>query len=391
MMLIAALALAALAPAGEARAWEPALRAAERDLCSKRVALLGENGFHGDGKTVAFKAELVRRLVGRCGYRAVFFEASHYDFLAIERAARRGERVSEAMVSSAIGGLWNRDAEIAPLIAFLTARAATGKVALGGLDDQLGSVGAFYSLEAMPADLMAGLPPARAAACTERLRQRLNWTYSPASPHDAASVASLRSCATEAEAAWRADRARAPVTQSERLQMLANVRRALSRDFLDGKALVAGRDRSMYLNFRWLAARLPKGAKIVLWSENAHVAKDAGLAQDFASGGNLGFYLHRDYGPRIFLLGFAAASGSFRWGPRGSMPVAPAAAGSVEDLVVKEGGGEAGYAGRARLSRFGVATAALFDHRKPLRARWADAFDGVVVFRAERPPRRTDE
>src|SRR4051812_41972499 len=157
MILFAALALAAsasvLALADEARVWEPALRAAERDLCGRQVVLLGENGFHGDGKTVAFKAALVRRLVTRCGFRAVFFESSHYDFIAVQRAVRQGEPVTEGMISSAIGGIWNKDRELAPLMPFLARQARAGRVVPGGLDDQLGSAGAFYSLEAMPGEL----------------------------------------------------------------------------------------------------------------------------------------------------------------------------------------------------------------------------------------------
>src|SRR3569832_505990 len=92
----------------EAAGYAQALDAATRDLCGKQVALLGENGFHGDGKTVAFKGALIRRLVTRCGYGAVFFEASHYDFIAVLRSARRREPVTDAMVSSAIGRLWNQ-------------------------------------------------------------------------------------------------------------------------------------------------------------------------------------------------------------------------------------------------------------------------------------------
>ena len=71
--------------------------------------------------------------------------------------------------------------------------------------------------------------------------------------------------------------------------------------------------------------------------------------------------------------------------------IPPVAAGSVEEIVVTRAPGEAGYAGPGRLRRLGLAKGALFDHRKPLPARWHELFDGIVVFRAERPPRRTDE
>ena len=376
---------AAPAPAAEASGWEPALRAAERDLCGRQVALLGENGFHGDGKTVAFKAALVRRLVTRCGFRAVFFEASHYDFIAVRRAVRRKEPVMDAMISSAIGGIWNRDREMAPLIPFLAREAQAGRVVLGGLDDQLGSAGAFYSLDSMPAELAAALPPPRREPCRTALRQRIWSAYSAASPHDEASRSRLKACVAEmaaAHASTPADRE----TGAEYRQMLLSAGRAIERDFSGPKAMIAGRDRSMYLNFRWLAARLPPGAKIVVWSANPHVARDAALAADFTAGANLGAFLHRDYGRRSFALGFSAASGASGRAGGTAIPIPPAAPDSIEGVLAGETSADAAYAGPARLAALGKRPGSLFDHGKAVVARWADLFDGIVTFRTERPP-----
>jgi erythromycin esterase-like protein len=389
MILLAALALAASTPADEIRAWEPALRAAERDLCGKQVALLGESGFHGEGKSVAFRAALIRRLVTRCGFRAVFFEASHDDFLAVERAAKRRQPLTEAMVSSAIGGKWNKDAELAPLVAFLAAEARAGRLTLGGLDDQLGSAGAFYSLDVMPAELAAALPPERREACRAALTQRLYYAYSDSSPHDPASIARLQSCLAEMRAALSASSGDREL-RDERLEMIASAERDIARDFVPLKANIAGRDRSMYLNFRWLAGRLPRGARIVVWAANQHIARDAALDSDFTPGGNLGAYIRHDYGARAFALGFTSASGSFRWTRKETKEIPAAAPGSLEAMLVG-GTGEAFYAGPSRLRSLGLRSGALFNPQKPASARWADIFEGVVVFRAERPPVRTDE
>jgi len=43
-----------------------------RDMCSKRVALLGESPMHGFGRTLELKVEIVRRLTNECGYNAFF-------------------------------------------------------------------------------------------------------------------------------------------------------------------------------------------------------------------------------------------------------------------------------------------------------------------------------
>ena len=70
----------------------------------------------------------------------------------------------------------------------------------------------------------------------------------------------------------------------------------------------------MFLNLRWLAARLPFHPKIIIWAANAHVAKDTRVAPPFAGGRNLGSYVREAYGSRAFALGFTAASGSLPLG-----------------------------------------------------------------------------
>ena len=380
---------AVAAPAIESAGWAPALRAAERDLCGHQVALLGENGFHGDGKTLSFKAALVRRLVAHCGFKAVFFESSHYDFLAVQRAVRRGEPVTEEMISSAIGGIWNQDRELGPLVPFLAREAKARRLILGGLDDQLGSAGAFYSLDAMPGELAAFLPAPRREPCRAAFRQRLRYDYSEASPHDEASLGRLRTCLDEmrtALASPAADR----VTRDEYREMLVSAGRAIERDFFEPKAMIAGRDRSMYLNFRWLAERLPRGSKVIVWAANAHVARDAALAADFTAGANLGAFLHREYGRRAFMLGFSAAGGAFGRSKASVTPIPAAAADSVEGMLAATTRAEAVYAGPERLAALGERPGSLFDHRRPAVARWAGLFDGIVSFRTERPPTRLD-
>ena len=152
--LLAALALALSPATASAAPRDPAMDAAVRDLCPRRIAMLGEAS-HGDGATFAFKAALIRRLVSECGYTAVLFESSHYDFLEFMRRLRAGEEATQAMLASAIGGVWNRYAELTPLITFLFEQARNGRLTLGGLDDQLGSAGAFFSNDEMPARLTA--------------------------------------------------------------------------------------------------------------------------------------------------------------------------------------------------------------------------------------------
>lgn len=384
--------LAALGPApgpeaGDAEARQ-ALAAATRDLCDKDVALLGENGFHGDGKTIAFKSALVRNLVRKCRFNAVYFEASHYDFLEIARRFRAGRPVSPEMLSSALGGVWNRNEEIAPLVAFLHAQATAGRLTLGGLDDQLGGRGMFYSLDEMPAELTSYLTGARREECRALLRHRIWSDFPRNAPYGEAARERLRRCLNDVGSAVAVGAARAD--REALVQILANIERFIGRDFIEGNERIWKRDEAMYLNLRWLAGR-SKRPRIIVWASNSHVAKDAGALSLYAGGHNLGSRVRRAYGDRAFALGFTAASGSFRYTVRTARPIPVAPPGSLEALALAGGNRDAVYVGSARLAALGLVRGAAFDDHQHVPARWARVHDGIVVFPAERPPKRTDE
>src|SRR3569623_80324 len=251
-----------------------------RDICPKRVAMLGE-ATHGDGATVAFKVALVRELIGKCHFNAVFFEASHYDFLEFSRRLQAGEPTSPDMIASAAGGLWKFDREFLPLMPFLYAEARAGRVALGGIDDQLGSAGSFYSHDTMPEELAGYLAEPRRAACRDLLRKRIYYQF----PHyGVAARQQLSQCVSEIETALAAmkEPAGKPALHKE---MLAGIERLLSRDLAENIPNISGRDRSMYLNFRWLARRLPPNSKIIVWTATIHAAKDATADPEIGAAG----------------------------------------------------------------------------------------------------------
>lgn len=135
------------------------------------VVLIGEGANHGDGRSLAFKAALVQRLVEQCHFDTIVFEASSYDFLELDRRLRQDEPVTRTMLSSAVGGLWNRNDEIQPLITWMHESLVAGRLRLGGMDDQLGSAGAFYSTAGMPAELSDLLAGERRDMCKGMLRQ----------------------------------------------------------------------------------------------------------------------------------------------------------------------------------------------------------------------------
>src|ERR1043166_738323 len=132
---------------------EDALNAATQRLCHRQISMIGEGAGHGDGHTLAFKVALVERLIDRCGFNSVLFEASHYEFINLNRRLRMRQAVTAGDVSSAVGGLWEFNQEFLPLAPFLLAKAEAGKVFLGGIDDQLGQRGQDYANKEMVTEL----------------------------------------------------------------------------------------------------------------------------------------------------------------------------------------------------------------------------------------------
>ena len=59
---------------------QAALAAATRAICPRQVAVVGE-AEHGDARTETFKIASIEQLVAKCGFSAVLFEASFYEFV----------------------------------------------------------------------------------------------------------------------------------------------------------------------------------------------------------------------------------------------------------------------------------------------------------------------
>lgn len=365
---------------------ERAMAAAIRDLCPKHVALLGE-ATHGDGHTDAFKASLVERLVTRCHFNAVFFEASHYEFLGFSEKLRAREPVDQSMVADAIGGLWKFDREVQPLIPFLFDAATTHRLVLGGLDGQLGTLEARYANDVMPVELTTYLQGDRRGGCREALRRRIYFDY-PNGPYSDSDRAQILQCAAEISRALDAVGGPDTATRADQRSMIRNIAAFTRADALDRPEFIAARDKAMYDNFNWLTRRLPHGSKVIVWSATAHIAKNGAADTAYARAGNFGSYVHRDYRARAFALGFSAASGDYRYARKDNRPLAAPPSPSLERSAVTSADDATTYLDPARLKALGRLPGAAFSHAFEEND-WAGSLDGVVIFGREYPPHST--
>lgn len=348
-----------------------ALDAATEVLCGKQVALLGEAA-HGNGHSDTFKSALVERLIERCGYRAVLFESSFYEFVPLWRAKREGRAVTSAMLANAVGGIWKFDREFQPLLAYL-ARRTNRDIFVGGIDFQLGGLDQDYTNDGMIAELIDGIEPSQAAACKELVKARTyrGLTADQKQQAEACLAAIGRSARRVGEQA------------KEQAMMLENLSAIFASGYDKGAGqFIAARDRQMFENLQMLRARMPRNTKIIVWTANAHAANGADEESGFAGIRNLGSYVSERFGNRSYALGLTAYTGSQRWG-REVKPFVNAPVGSLEFQIFNNAAPGSVFLGQTALRKLGPIMAAPFGH-KYRQARWWERFGGIVVFREDR-------
>ncbi len=376
----------AVDPSGEIQGIVPVVHA----LCGKRIALLGESPVHGFGETLEFKAALVRKLVDECHYNAVFFESGTYDFIHIGKILKSGQDVTDAMISAAIGGLWGNK-EVQSLVPFLRKKVMAGSLTLGGLDDQVGA--GTYASRGMASDLAQYLEGGERSRCLDVLQKHLSWQYTDAAPYGPTDKTKIVDCLNEIEGDIIQARKGGKPGAKEDKDMVESFKRDLARDFTEDDFAKPGqelkwmndRDRSMYLNFKWLFSRLPPNSKVIVWAATVHVAKELSDVKGFERRVPIGSYIKRDFGDQAFSLGFSAYSGDYAFvhQPVRELSVAPAS--SLEGQVFAHPGTDNVYLSRKQLRKYGsIAARPLGTSFKA--ARWDKVLDGLVIFRREYAP-----
>jgi erythromycin esterase-like protein len=361
-----------------------------RELCGKDIALVGESPLHGFGKTLQFKVALVRRLIDECHYSALFMESGMYDFLNIQKKLKSGQDVTDSMIGTAIGGLWATH-EVQPLIPFLREKLRTGKLTIGGLDDQLGR--GTYAQREMSSDLVKHLPDQEKSRCLAILQKHAQWQYSADAPYSSNDKALILGCLDGIETRLSQLRANEARWRDFDRAMIESLKRSFARDFRQD--LPKGtderisneddRNRSMYVNFRWLLSRLPRHSKVIVWAATTHLAKDLSGIGGFAGAVPLGSYIRRDFKARAFTLGFSAYSGSYATAGQPVRQLSVAAGSSLEAASFADRDSDIVYLSLWDLQKLGSVAARPLGSRFET-ARWNEVLDGLVIFREERAP-----
>jgi erythromycin esterase-like protein len=355
-----------------------------RDVCNKRVVLLGEDANHAGGGTLAVKTVLVRRLIDECGFSAVVFEASLAEFVDLNRAFAAG-KASPAYVADAIGGLWSVAGESDPLIAALFERALRKQVVLAGLDGQIGATN-LYAQTGLADELAGYLALPRRSTCQAELQRFARYQYSAASPFDDATRLRLRECLTEIETATSGQARSTPADEAAAMTRAWQSAIAVSDPALSRSARFNARDRAMHQALQWSVARLGRDSKIIVWCATIHAAKTLRDVPGYAEFVPLGSYVNRDFGDAAAAIGISALGGSYGRGkaPATKIVQAPATSFEARSFTGDDVSGF-GYLGRADLAQPGPGTAHAINYSRPMAAPWHEVLDGLLVLREEQP------
>lgn len=344
------------------------------DVCGRDVVLLGEDSYHGSGRTVEVKSLLVQRLVNECGFSQVLFESQFYEFPALEKPLATGQ-VAQRQLGDAIGGIWSRTAQMQPLLTWLADSAAKGKVRIGGIDPQFASATGHFAQCELGGLLAARLPREFRGECRQTFDRHHAWSYDDDHPYDDAEKDRLGVCIGRVEAAVKRNESRDPNAR----MVLAYARYApttLSEDVVASKN---ARDLGMAELFDWYRERDRR--KTIVWTATVHAAKQ--LEGDRVP---MGHYLHQKLGDRMATIGFTAVAGSIGGAvQKQAKPLAEPQSGALEARYQSLPSQGLVYLSYTELADMGTVPARALNYAQPQVADWSELLDGMIVLGEEHP------
>ncbi len=337
-------------------------------VCRKQVVLLGELPSHGEARAFDLKSKVADRLMARCGFTAILFEAPIYDFIGLERASKAGTAAPEQL-DNAIGRFW-WTRELSAWRRALFEAATRKSLLIGGLDDQV-SVTSHYARTTLPALIAAASPGGAATECRQTVSRHLDWTYDDKNPFDEREQQRLHQCARDAAE----DAATIGSLDAGERVLLESFARYAGRQ---RPGVTAGRDESMYRNLVWYLDRLPKNSRVIIWTATVHAARKQGSFPEPP----LGARIAERWGDRVAAVGFTAYGGSTSRAGRPASAIPDAPPDSLEAAATRESRWT--LLDSERLKTLGRVPSRLLG--KFAAETWSDYFDAVVVIREEAAP-----
>lgn len=300
-------------------------------LRGKRIVQLGESA-HGVAEYNWLKVRLVKFLHRELGFDVVAFESSLGGCqLADERV---GIAAPEDVMRACVFTVWHT-AETLPLFEYIASQRAGPKpIALAGFDVQnSGFVARDVSARLVRYAAIVDPELAKRVEAAEKKLTRTAAKEGALAMRDAYTDLA-EGLASKAESLREANPA-------DPLELDLVIQEARSRvHFVDELATFAtihsyvSRDLGMADNLEFLADRMYRGRKIVVWAHNYHVAK---VPEDPERGPNMGSWIAKRRGGEVYTIGFYMGHGIAAQNDRRPYDILPPPAGSLDAILANAG------------------------------------------------------
>lgn len=357
--------------------------------CDRRVVAIGEPT-HGGGHSEAFKVALIERLVRKCGFNVIMFESSTYEFLPLQLPQQHQNSrspITATSISTAVGPVWNGDVETAQLFSFLAPLVSKGQVRLYGLDYQADGRGQTYSNKLLFESLSQSLPESQRERCRTLFQVRISGSETGLVQSKSQLTQELLKCLGDIEKSESRNGASNIVPQNEKAWALKNLIAWISADALIPPEQFLAREKQMTHNAISIIASGGRYEKVLIWTHNIHASRIR-VSPALANFLPVGASLAEVYGNSYYSIGLTSKFGSYRLSSRKYRSITTSPFNSLEQTLDMKGR-SSGFFEKQTFAGMGNRPAGFFNYEYR-EADWSFAFDGIVVFELEYPPKKLE-
>lgn len=298
-------------------AFRTAVQPLIRQMAGKKIVALGE-GTHGTAEFYRLRFWLTRILVEEHGFTQVALENTYGDCQRLDEALHQRTPANlKPLMQRDLLAIW-QNREMAEMLAWMQAHNARHRqrVHLAGIDAMFAQADAEYLHQQL-----AARNPALRSLTAQLVKsagfQDSMWVKMSDKdfkfPYKQWIASGLAGYAAAAQLLQALPTARLPRRHRERLELsLLNARMAFDEAYqVKTFKRESSRD-SVMAEMAKLLVRQP-GSKLIIWAHDAHVARQAALAEEGSdsNGGGTGGFLEKMFPGQYFVLATSTAAGTF--------------------------------------------------------------------------------
>lgn len=279
-------------------------------LGEKRIVMLGESS-HGTEEYSVWKKQLIQYLHEKLGFNVVLFESPMTNSSYLNLAA---DTNYAELVKNSIQSVWHTET-VSQIFRYIK----KSNIQFGGFDPQY-----IYSPYPSLVYKEAFKDHPQLLSRLLQLEDRVAGTITKPSRYIALKDSFSLAYAELAVALMHA--------QLSPFQLWIHKTLLTNAGYYPGITKGEQRDRDMALNITWLAENLYKNEKIIIWSHNTHIDKNATSPKR-----NMGKLLAEHFNGQLYSIGLYMMNGTTAQNDRDIITIKPPPAGSMEAIISRAG------------------------------------------------------